>query len=94
MFQCDGNTGHAQPRAGAWSRRGAPLRTPLRKRVAIRDGNAAKTAARNANRSREHIRQPWRYLSAAKLLRRDCIGAAIGATQPAAWNDAYSLHCL
>jgi hypothetical protein len=90
MFQCDGNTGHAQPRAGAWSRCGAQLRTRLRICVANRDGNAAKTAAHNANRSREHIRQPWRYLSTAKMLRRDCIGAALGATQPA----ACLLHCL
>jgi hypothetical protein len=52
--------------------------------VANRDENAAKAAANNANRSREHIRQPWRYLSAAKMLRRNCIGAALGATQPAA----------
>ena len=94
MFQCDGNTGHAQPRAGAWSRCGALLRTRLRMCLANRDGNAAKAAANNTNRSREHIRQPWRYLSAAKMLRRDCIGAAIDATRPAAWNDAYSLHCL
>lgn len=94
MFQCDGNTGHAQPRAGAWSRRGAPLRTRLRMCVANRDDNAAKAAANNANRSRERIRQPWRYLSASKMMRRDCIGAAIDATRPAAWNAAYSLHCL
>ena len=94
MFQCDGNTGHAQPRAGAWSQCCAQLRTLLHRSAAIRDGNAAKTAAHNANRSRERIRQPWRYLSAAKTMRRNCIGAAINATRPAAWNAAYSLHCL
>jgi len=62
--------------------------------VANRDDNAAKAAANNANRSRERIRQPWRYLSAAKMMCRDCIGAAIDAMRPAAWNAAYSLHCL
>ena len=94
MFQCDGNTGHAQPRAGAWSQCCAQLRTRLRIFVANRDDNAAKAAANNAKRSRERIRQPWHYISAAKMLRRDCIGAAIGAMRPAAWNHAYSRHCL
>jgi len=94
MYHCICNFGHAQPRAGAWSRCGAPLRARLRIRVANRDDNAAKAAANNANRSRERIRQPWRYLSASKRMRRDCIGAAIDATRPAAWNAAHSLHCL
>jgi len=94
MYHCICNFGHAQPRAGAWCRRGAPLRTRLRMCVANRDGYAAKAAAHNANRSRERIRQPWRYLSAAKMMRRNCIGAAIDATRPAAWNAAHSLHCL
>jgi hypothetical protein len=83
MFQCNGNTGHAQPRAGAWSRRCAQLRTLLQICVAICDDNAAKATAHNANRSCEHIRQSWRYLSAARMVRRDCIGAAFGAARTA-----------
>lgn len=84
MFQCNGNTGHAQPRAGAWSRRCAQLRTRLHKCIAIRDGNAAKAAANNAIRGCERIRQPWRYLSDAKMLLRDCTGAAFGVARLAA----------
>ena len=94
MYLCICNFGHAQPRAGAWSQCFAQLRTRLRICVANRDDNAAKAAANNANRSRERNRQPWHYISAAKMLRQDCISAAIDATRPAAWNDAYLLHCL
>lgn len=84
MFQCNGNTGHAQPRAGAWSRRCAQLRTRLRMCVAICDGIAALAAANDAIRSCERIRQLWRYLFANKIVRRDCFGAAFSAERLAA----------